>query len=338
VSNLPHEVFTVEGFALECGAVLPHLRLAWSQQGRVGHGRPVLLCTAFAATPLDLAYLWAPGTALDPARHWLIHVEMLGNGRSSSPSNSAAPWAGPRFPPVSMRDNVALQARLLDHLGVGALQAVVGASMGGAQAVQWAVHDAQRAGAAVVIAGNAQTTLYGQLFLHTVASALKSDPAFAEGHYEEPPLLGLSRLSETWAPFALSPRFFSTGLHLQHADMAADDLPGFLAKWRTRYHQKDANDLLCHLDTWARHDIGRTPGCDVLAAAARRATCPMLFVPTSTDLYFHPDDVREQATLFPDARVQVIDTLSGHAAAFGRMPQDRERIDAAVSAFLEQRA
>jgi homoserine O-acetyltransferase/O-succinyltransferase len=203
------------------------------------------------------------------------------------------------------------------------VRAVIGASMGGAQALQWAVSHPQRVACAIVIAGNARTTLYGRLFLHTVKSALLSDPAFAGGAYTAPPLVGLSRLSSTWAAFALSPRFFSTGRHLAHTDMAAPDLEGFLAKWSTRYHTRDANDLLCHLAMWDAHDVG---------AATTRV--PLLFLPISTDTYFHADDVRDQAAAFANARVQVIESLSGHAAAFGREAADREAICAAVAAFL----
>jgi homoserine O-acetyltransferase/O-succinyltransferase len=334
--------FTVQDFHLETGAVLPWASLAWQWRGPVG-GEPILACTAFAATPLDLAYLAEPGLPLDAQQRPVLQVELLGNGRSSSPSNTPPPWDGPRFPALSMRDNVRLQAALLDHLGVARVHAVVGASLGGAQALQWVVSHPERVGRAVVIAGNAATTFYGRLFLHTVRSALLSDPAFAGGDYRSPPLLGLTRLSETWAAFGLSPRFFTTGAFRQHADMVADDqagdeLAGFLAKWGTRYHQRDANDLLCHLSMWDRHDVGRTPGAggDLSAAAARAAAVPILFAPISTDAYFHPDDVREQAAPFARAEVQTVGSLSGHAAAFGRTAADRATLAALVGDFLRR--
>lgn len=329
----PFDLFTVYDFPLAGGAVLPEARLAYRVRGHRS-GPTILTCTAFAATPLDLAYLAEPGGPLDPAHVRLVQVEQLGNGRSTSPSNAAAPFAGADLPPLSIRDDIELQRRLLDHLGIARVDAVVGASMGAQQAVQWAVSYPERIGAAICIAGTARTTLYGQLFLHTVASALTSDPAFAAGRYAAPPLVGLSRLSETWAAFALSPRFFSLGRHQAHPDMSAPDLAGFFAKWRTRYHAKDANDLLCQIGKWSRFDIADTPGCADFAAAAGRARCPILFAPISTDIYFHPDDVVDQARAFPNARVGIIESLSGHAAAFGREPADREAIRAAIGSFL----
>lgn len=331
----PFEIFSAPGFALECGFTLPEARLAWRQRGRIGEGHPVLMCTAFASNPLGLAYLGAEDGPLSEDRHWLIDVELMGNGRSSSPSNTPHPHGGADFPKLGIRDNVALQKALLDHLGISRLFAVIGASMGGQQALQWAVSHPAMVDRAICIAGNARTTLYGQMFLNVVASALRSDPAFNDGRYASQPTLGLSRLSEAWAPFALSPRFFSEGRHQAHADMAADDLQGFLAKWRTRYHAKDANDLLSHLAMWAANDIAGTLGCNgSFAQAASRATMPVLFAPIATDIYFHPRDAADQAVFFPQASVEVVQSLSGHAAAFGREPEDRDAIRALVARFL----
>lgn len=327
----PVEFFVARDVTLDCGITVPELRLAYTVTGAIRRHPPVLTCSAFSQTHADLAYLAEPGGPLDPAKRAVIRTELLGNGRSSSPSNTPKPFAGPDFPPITIRDNVRLQSRLLDHLGVGRVAAVIGASMGGQQALQWAVSFPERVGSAVAIAATARTTFYGQLFLHTVRSALVGDPAFAGGRYDAPPLEGLSRMSETWGAFALSPRFFSTGRFRNHADMAADDLGGFLAKWRTRYHTKDANDLLSHLAMWHAHDVAA--GGD-LATAAAHATMPVLFLPISTDIYFHPDDVRDQAAAFPRATVQVIDSLCGHAAAFGREPEDRRAVAGAIEAFL----
>lgn len=331
----PFDIFSAENFTFECGDRLPEVRLAWRQRGRIGESEPILLCTAFASNPLGLGYLGAVDGPLSEDRRWIIDVELMGNGRSSSPSNTPVPHAGPDFPAITIRDNVALQKRLLDHLGVPRVKAVIGASMGGQQALQWAVSHPGMVGSALCIAGNARTTLYGKMFLNVVGSALRSDPAFAGGRYKTPPMAGLSRLSEAWAPFALSPRYFSQGLHQAHADMAADDIDGFLAKWRTRYHARDANDLLCHLAMWAANDIAGTPGCaGSFAAAAERATMRVLFAPIATDIYFHPDDARDQAAAFPQARVEVVESLSGHAAAFGREAGDRAALRALVERFL----
>jgi homoserine O-acetyltransferase len=337
VSEADHRILEIRDFPLECGVVLPRARLAWHDSG--GDGAPVLTCTAFAQTPADLGWLRAAGGPLDPARRRVISTEMLGNGRSSSPSNTAAPFAGPDFPPVTIRDNVALQAHLLDELGVERVASVVGASMGGQQALQWAVSHPGRMASAVAIVASARATLHAQLFLQSLETALTSDPAFAGRSLCGASSRGLERLSETWAPWATSPEFFSGEHHQAFEDTSAADLEGFLAKWRTRYLDRDANDLISQLRCWRAHDLGTTPGCGgSLAAAAARAAMPVLFLPSRTDAYFAAADVRADAALFPDARVEVIDSVAGHAAGFGRMASDREAVARALEDFLAPRA
>jgi homoserine O-acetyltransferase/O-succinyltransferase len=332
----PFERFVTRDFVLECGVVMPEMVLAYRARGRLD-GPVVMTMTAFSHNPSDIGYLAEPDGPLDPALRGLLQVEQIGNGRSTSPSNAPAPFHGADFPPISVRDNIALQARLLDHLGIGRLHAAIGASMGGQQALQWAVSHPERVGKVIALVGNARTTLFAQIFLNAVKVALTSDPAFNGGRYAAPPLTGLSRMAEVWAGFATSPRYFSTGLHQGQPDMSGDTLDAFLEKWRPRYHEKDANDLLCQHGAWMRHDIGDTPGCGGdFVRAARRASMPILFAPGSTDVYFDPLDVADQAQHFPHARVEPIESLAGHAAAFGRERADRERVARLVRDFLDE--
>lgn len=333
----PFDLFPVRDFALECGVVLPRIDLAFRVRGRLGETPPVVTTTAFSRDPSDIGYLADPAGPLDPERRPLIQVEQIANGRSTSPSNAAAPYSGADFPAISIRDNVALQVRLLDHLGVGPIHAVVGASMGAQQALQWAVSHPDRVQRAVGLVGNARTTLHGQIFLNAVSLGLTSDPAFAGGRYRAPPLLGLTRMAEIWAGFSTSPRYFSTGLHRHQPDMNGASLEAFLTAWRPRFHDSDANDLLIQVGAWMRHDIAGTPGCrGDFAVAASRAELPILLMPGSTDAYFDPADVAEQAAAFPDATVEPIPSLAGHAAAFGREAQDRSAIAAALERFLSR--
>ena len=96
----------------------------------------VLLPTFYTGTHLRNESLFGPGRAIDPARHFIVSINLFGNGYSSSPSNSAAPQDGPRFPQVTLFDNVACQHRLLtEHLGVRRFALILGWSMAGMQAL-----------------------------------------------------------------------------------------------------------------------------------------------------------------------------------------------------------
>jgi homoserine O-acetyltransferase/O-succinyltransferase len=319
------KIFSTRDFPLECGAILPEARLAWRIDGERSADAPILTVTAFTRVCDDLAYLSAPGASLDPSKRWIIRTEMLGNGRSSSPSNTPAPFDGLNFPPITQRDNIALQKRLLDHLGVDRLYAVIGGSMGGQQAIQWAVSHPNIVERAVVIVGQAVTSWHGQLFLRSIADALQSTPG------DE----GLKRMSRAWAPWALSPRFFSRGLHALHADTEAPTLEGFLGKWEQRYLGKNADDILSHLGCWMRHDVTQTPGLPAsLDSIGARTRMPILFLPCDTDAYFNVEDIRQEAACFAEARVEVIRSDYGHSAGFGRAKEDAVFVNAAIAHFL----
>ncbi|WP_446386721.1 alpha/beta fold hydrolase [Coleofasciculus sp. B1-GNL1-01] len=320
---------------MESGVVLPNVNLAYRISGTPSSQPPIVTCTAFAQSYYDLAYLRGAKLALDAKKNWIIHTELLGNGRSSSPSNTSPPFNGANFPAVTIRDNVNLQAALLNHLGVNRIRAVVGASMGGQQAIQWAVSYPDRVENAVVIAGSCRATWHVRLFLNSLVTCIRSDPAFQEGNYTEPPLLGLSRMSEAWAPWAFSPEFYSLQVYQRYPDTQANSLDEFLAKWRTRYHEKDANDLLCHFQTWANHDVSFTPGMDgCLEKALKSIKAKVLFLPIRTDAYFAVADVTAEAALIPHAQVMVLNSVYGHAAAFGRDKNDRTQLNQAIAQFL----
>ncbi|MEM7800157.1 MAG: alpha/beta fold hydrolase [Chloroflexota bacterium] len=330
----PFETFTVDDFQLECGDTLPRATLAYQISGGNLSRPPILTCTAFTQNYDDLAYLRVPGAPLSQNDGWMIHTELLGNGRGTSPSQGR----GPDFPQLSIRDNVRLQKILLDSLGIESLQAVIGASMGGQQAIQWAVSYPTMVQKAAVIVGSAQASLHVQLFLSSLASAIKSDPIFNNGNYAEPPLTGLSRMSETWAAWAFSPTFFSEGAYQLYDDTRAESVEAFLAKWRTRYHHKDANDILSHLSMWSGHDVAQSPDCEgSLEVALGRITADLLFLPCRTDAYFAVADVEREAGMVDHAQVAVIESNSGHAAGFGKSPSDREQIKRAIQTFLDDK-
>ena len=126
------ETFEVPSFLLQKGGVLPLARLAYATYGTLNAAgdNAVLLPTFFTGTHLRNEPLFGRGRAIDPARHFVVSVNLFGNGYSSSPSNTNAPQDGPRFPNVTLYDNVACQHRLLtEHLGVRRIALVLGWSM-----------------------------------------------------------------------------------------------------------------------------------------------------------------------------------------------------------------
>jgi homoserine O-acetyltransferase len=313
---------------LESGPVLP-ARLRYATAG--DRSAPaVLLPSHYMADSTGYDWLVGPGLAVDPARHFCIATELFGNGRSSSPSNQPAPLDGPRFPMVTIRDNVAAQRRLLADLGVARLHAVIGFSMGAQQAFQWAVSHPDVVGRAVATAGTAKTYGHGWVRLEGQLAALRADPAFADGDYTEPPLVGLRAFGAVWAGWLYGQAWWREQVWEQAGaagpEEALEEVIGY-------FTGVDANDQVSQVRAWQAHDVGAEVG---LEAALRGVRCPVLYLPGQTDLYFPVDDAAYEAQFLPDVELRPIPSLWGHEAGAGASPEDARFLNEVIGAFLSR--
>jgi len=141
--------------------------------------------------------MFGPGRALDPTRSFIVCVNVLGGCQGSTGPASLDPDTGKpygsSFPVVTIRDMVRTQALLADHLGVRAWQAVVGGSMGGMQALEWAVMFPERVRSLVALATTAAASAQQIAWSMVGRRAILVDPNFAGGDYydHEDPLRGL---------------------------------------------------------------------------------------------------------------------------------------------------
>ena len=113
--------------------MLPQAHLVYGTYGQLNAAadNAVLLPSHFMAEMHGYEWLIGPGKALDPAKLFLVATEMFGNGRSSSPSNTPEPFHGPRFPNMTITDNVnAVHRLLVEQLHIRHVRAVIGFSMG----------------------------------------------------------------------------------------------------------------------------------------------------------------------------------------------------------------
>src|ERR1700744_2872296 len=180
-----HE-YVIDGFRTESGPVLPKAIVVYGTYGHLNaaHDNVVLLPSHYMATHRGYEWLIGPGKALDTTKLFLVATELFGNGHSSSPSNTPEPFHGPRFPVMTIRDNVEAVHQLLIHeLKVAHLRAVIGFSMGAEQAFQWAVSYPDFADRIVATSGTAKTYPHGVVRLEGQIAALTTDPAFEGGDY-----------------------------------------------------------------------------------------------------------------------------------------------------------
>ena len=121
--------FDAPNFALQKSAVLPTARLAYRTLGTLNEAKDNAVLVTTGLTLSDDSnemYFCGPNRALDPGKYFIILTNHLGNGRSSSPSNTPAPFERARFPVVTHFDNIRLQQLLVASFGIQRLRLVTG--------------------------------------------------------------------------------------------------------------------------------------------------------------------------------------------------------------------
>ncbi|MEV4670228.1 MULTISPECIES: alpha/beta fold hydrolase [Actinomadura] len=324
-------------FTLQGGATLRGAQLTYETYGDLAadKGNAIVYPTWYSGRHQDNEWLIGEGMALDPARYFIIVPNMLGNGLSSSPSNTPPPYDRARFPHVTMYDNVEAQHRLVtEHFGIERLPLVTGWSMGAGQTYQWAVSHPEMVERIAPFCGSSRTSYHNQVFLEGVKAALTADAAFAEGWYTSPPTRGLRAAARVYAGWGFSQAFYWDRLYERLGYSSLEDfLVGF---WEGFFlDDRDANNLLTMLWTWQNADVGRTPGFDgdtkaALASIKARA----LVMPAEKDLYFPPEDEAWAVQHIPGAELRVIPGVWGHFAGHGSNPEDTAFIDAALKELL----
>ena len=205
-----HE-FVIKNFKTESGVVLPEARVVYGTYGHLNAARDnaVLLPSHYMAKLNGYEWLMGPGKALDPEKLFLVTTELFGNGSSSSPNNTPKPFDGPRFPVMTIRDNVEAVHRLLtEDLHVTHLKAVIGFSMGAQQAFQWAVSYPDFMDRAVATSGTAKTYGHGIVRLEGEIAAITADEKFKGGDYTEEPQAGINAFGMVWAAWLYSPQWW----------------------------------------------------------------------------------------------------------------------------------
>ncbi len=330
--------FVIKGFKLENGITLPQATVTYATYGTLNaaHDNVVLLPSHYMADSHGYEWLIGPGKALDPAKYFLVATELFGNGMSSSPSNTPAPFDGPRFPVTSIRDNVEATYRLLgEALGVRHLSAVIGFSMGGQQAFQWAVSHPDFMDRVVVTSATAKTWPHGVVRLESQIIAIETDPAFADGDYKAQPKKGLEAFGAVWAAWLFSQQWWRDELWKAGSPPGTTFQQVFEGFRKDFIPGADANNLILQMRTWEVHDVGTTPGFDGdVKKALASITVPLLYMPSETDLYFPVEDASYEAQFIPNVVFKPIPSLWGHTAGAASNPADAKFLNDTIGAFM----
>jgi homoserine O-acetyltransferase len=318
--------FEVPEFTLENGGRLAPARLVYGAYGRLSPARDnaIVFPTAFGGRHVDNEWLIGPGLPLDTDRYFVIVPNLLGNGVSSSPSN----YDG-SFPPVTIRDNVRFQKQLVDHLGVRRLALVVGYSMGGQQAYEWAASYPEMVARLACLCGAARTSPWQSVFLGGMRALL----ALHDGATPAEPRV-VEALARVWAPWGLCAAFYDEG---GYRAAGHDDQELFIRSyWVERLTTFRAADLAAMLDTWQSHDLATRGDGASLEEVLGRISCPTLLIQSTTDQYFRLDYAVRECELLPNARLVELDSVWGHVAGRGRVARDAAAIGAVLREHLNR--
>ncbi|MCM2973609.1 homoserine O-succinyltransferase MetX [Larsenimonas suaedae] len=352
-------------FHLACGKHLPGFELVYETYGKLNDtaSNAVLVCHALSGHHHAAGYhhlddrkpgWWdsyiGPGKPIDTRHFFVISVNNLGGCHGSTGPQSINPdtgtsW-GPDFPIMTVEDWVKSQALLADRLGITRFAAIVGGSLGGMQVLQWPITYPERLANAAIIAATPKLSAQNIAFNEVARQAIRSDPEFHDGWYEQHGVLpkrGLKLARMIGHITYLSEH--SMGAKFGR-DLRTDSLNyGYDVEFQVESYLRyqgdafstrfDANTYLLMTKALDYFDPASGHNND-LAKALSNTLCRFLVVSFSTDWRFAPERSRELVNALVKAKKPVsytnVDSPYGHDAFL--LPNDH--YEAAFGAFMRR--
>lgn len=336
---------------LEYGGILEHVTVAFETYGELNAEKDnaVLLCHALTGSAHaagvqhggEVPGWWdplvGPGKAIDTRRFFVVCANVLGGcygttGPSSLDPHTDAPYRL-SFPRYTVRDMVAVQARLLDALGAGEVQAVIGGSMGGMQALEWAATHPERVRSVVSIAVGARHSAWAIGLNEVARRAIMSDPAWQGGDYPvgtQPETgLGLARavaMLSYRSVDSLEAKFGRERVSASRELLERSyEIESYLNYQGVKLVKRfDANTYL-YL-TKAMDDYDLAEGRGRLKDVLKTMTMPALVLGIDSDVLYPESEVRTLAEGLPNAEYARIGSPHGHDAFLIEFPQVAARL------------
>ena len=334
---MDYELFHLDQLELQSGTVLPDAQLAYKTYGELNASRDnvVVLPTFYTGNHMRNEGFFGPGRAIDPAHHFVVSINLFGNGISSSPSNTPPPYNAASFPDITLFDNIQAQYHLLtEKLGVDKIALVTGWSMAGCQAFQWGAQYPDFVNAILPFCASAKTSEHNIVFLEGVKAALQADAIYAEGNYTSIPEKGLKAFGRVYAGWAFSQTFYREQMYRQ---LGFDSAEALLRDWEQDHLGWDANDLLCKLKTWQLGDISANDLYQHdFKAALNAIKAETIVIACDNDLYFRPEDNRIELEHIIGGELRIYESAWGHCVASpGNDPGFHHYLDQAIAELLD---
>ena len=335
ISSTNLKVHKLENFTLKSGVTI-NLELFYLTVGELNEKKDnvIIYPTRYAGTHLEQGYLIGEQLALNPKDYFIIIPNMFCNGVSSSPSNTIEPLNGPNFPLITIQDNVIAQHNLVTNLfGIEKIKLVVGWSMGGQQAYQWATQYPDMVENIAAMCAHAKTSGHTHVFLEGMYAALTSDLNWNEGNYKEQPNAGKTTMAMAWAGWALGQNWFREKLYLNDGYKSPQEVLDKL--WKTIYYKRDANDLLAMIRTWQEHDISNNEKFNGnIEEALSSIKANVVLMPGINDLYFPPEENKEELKSLKNGKLEIIPSNYGHYAGAAKSKEDLDFVNNQIKILI----
>lgn len=315
-----HQLHISHPFALESGATLPELQITYHTYGKLNRQKDnvVWICHALTANS-DAADWWhglvGTDSILDPQRYFIICANVLGSCYGTTSPTSVDPRRqqpyGKDFPIITIRDMARAHQLLQRYLGIEQIHLLVGGSLGGQQALEWAILDPKLVKNLCILATNAQHSPWGIALNEAQRMAIYADPSLYTRH----PDAGKAGLEAARAIAMVSYRSYQTYQQSQ-GESTDDKFDDFRASSYQRYQgQKLSNrfEPLAYISlskSMDSHNVGRGRGG--VQQALQQIQARTLVIGIQSDCLFPIDEQVFLAKAIPDSYLTVIDSIFGH--------------------------
>lgn len=324
---------------LESGTCLDEIAVAYRTWGSRDHAdkNAVLICHALTGSA-DVDAWWpgiiGHGKAFDPGRDYVVCSNILGGCYGTTGPASRRPGSRDRyraaFPLFSVRDMVNVQRLLLDHLGIERLSLVTGPSLGGMQALEWALMYPERVRSIVPIGVGGRHSAWCIAMSEAQRAAIYADANWRSGDYDEdaPPEQGLAAARMMAIVGYRSWQAFDRRFGRQRRDGGEFDVQSYLRYQGEKINRRfDAATYVRLTQAMNGHDLARGRGdyAEVIKAIRQ----PALVVSIASDILYPPHEQQALARQLPNAQYEVLESAEGHDGFL----IEAEQLGARIAAF-----
>ena len=319
------QTFLLYDFEFENGSVLPELRVAYETQGKLNAGRDNAIFLVHGTMGDRHAFdsTIGPGKTFDTEKNFVITVDAIGGGDSSSPKDGL----GQDFPRYTIRDMMAAQHALVSRgLELSTLRAVGGSSMGAFVSLEWGIHHPEMVRSLILLVPSPKAEANFQLTIDLMTSVIALDPEWQGGRYSHNPVEGLRLAGMLCYPWLVSAPYLDR-VPAKRLAKEVEEIARSFGNW-------DANSLVLRYAASRAHDVSAPFGGDMTTALAQ-ITAPTLILPSASDRLLGLDGAGRIRDGVKQASYAEIPSDLGHRAArpAGGTPEG-DFIDRQIRAFL----